>query len=143
MTGQARANSTNQLLARILALATGEAPLVLVVEDAHWLDSASWALVQEVRQTVDSLLLVILTRPMATTEEEMTPVEYRRLAADDRTVHLPLAALPAPETLALVEQRLGITSLPEPVGRLILHKSEGHPFLPRRSLMLCVMPGGL
>ena len=48
MDGNVRAENTKLLLASILRHATAAAPALLVVEDAHWLDSNSWALLLEV-----------------------------------------------------------------------------------------------
>jgi predicted ATPase/class 3 adenylate cyclase len=133
--GQARAEKTRALLVWALAAAmqpeSGQAaPLLLVIEDAHWLDSASWALLQQVQQEVKPLLLVIATRPMPDTRvgEDGLPTEYRQLVADPQLQHLKLIALPAEDILTLVCQRLGVTDLPQPIANLIRDKAEGHPF---------------
>ena len=47
----------------------------MVLEDAHWLDSASWALAAPVARRVRPLLLVLATRPLA----EPLPDDYRQL----------------------------------------------------------------
>ena len=48
MDGNVRAENTKLLLASILRSLTAAAPALIVVEDAHWLDSNSWALLLEV-----------------------------------------------------------------------------------------------
>src|SRR4029453_10124976 len=45
LSGQGRAGRTRELLIRLLRAVLGDAPAVLVIEDAHWLDSASTGLV--------------------------------------------------------------------------------------------------
>ncbi|MBI1880880.1 MAG: AAA family ATPase [Chloroflexi bacterium] len=133
--GKARAEKTRALLVGTLARAmqgeNGQAmPLLVVIEDAHWLDSASWALLQQVQQEVKPLLLVMAARPMldARSGEAAVPAEYRQLAADAHSQFLKLMTLPPTDILTLVCQRLGVTTLPEPVANFIQARAEGHPF---------------
>ncbi|HEX6387021.1 MAG TPA: adenylate/guanylate cyclase domain-containing protein [Anaerolineae bacterium] len=130
MQGKVRADNTRDLLIRLLLGLAQGAPLLLVMEDAHWLDSASWALLQQAKLDVAPLLLVIVTRPMMESESVMdtTPPEYQRFLTSPDTLHLPLSALPLDETLTLVCRRLGVSSLPEPVAELVREKAGGHPF---------------
>jgi class 3 adenylate cyclase/tetratricopeptide (TPR) repeat protein len=122
MSGQVRADNTHELLLRIME-GTARRGL-LVLEDAHWLDSASWALARLASQRLPSTLLVILSRPLA----EPLPTDCRELLESSNLHRLVLEALPAEEALALVCERLGVTRLPEPVAALIQEKAEGHPF---------------
>jgi predicted ATPase/class 3 adenylate cyclase len=124
MVGQARADRTRDVLVALLQASVVEAPSVIFLEDAHWLDSASWALALEINQRIERVLLVIATRPMA----ESLPPEYVRLLEAPRTRRLPLPPLADEEALALVCGRLGVTDLPEPVAALIREEAEGHPF---------------
>jgi class 3 adenylate cyclase len=140
LSGQVRADNTHELLVRLLMQAaaptpgpragegeeagTGGGGLLLVLEDAHWIDSASWALARVVGARVRPLLLVIATRPIA----EPVPAEYRQFVAAPDTVHLRLQALAPAETVALVCGRLGVASLPAAVETLIRTRAEGNPF---------------
>jgi class 3 adenylate cyclase len=124
MTGEVRADNTRNLLLRMLQSAATQSPKLVVLEDAHLLDSASWALVSLVSQQIKSVLLVIAARPLA----EPLPGEYARLLKDPDTHHLTLDTLSPEESLLLVCQRLGVTSVPGPVAALIRAKAEGNPF---------------
>lgn len=127
MAGDVRADNTRRLLLSLLARMPGNAsasPRLLILEDAHWLDSASWALALLARREIRSLLIVIATRPI----EEPAPLEYSQLLRAQGTERLILEPLPAEDTLAMVCRRLGATRLPDPVKTLILEKAEGHPF---------------
>jgi len=129
--GKTRAENTQALLVQILNEKQGRAPLLLVIEDAHWLDSASWALLQQIKDAIHPLLIVIATRPMIEMQPVMAtalPTEYKQLLADPNTQHLQLEALPLKEALFLICQHLGTDNLPEPVATYILEKTEGHPF---------------
>jgi class 3 adenylate cyclase/tetratricopeptide (TPR) repeat protein len=131
MTGQVRADNTRDLILHLLnnALRRDRLPgLVVVLEDAHLLDSASWAVALALGQRIaagEPCLLAVALRPMP----KPHPVEYRQLLDLPVTCHLRLEPLPADDALALVRQRLGVDSLPQPVADLIRTKAEGHPLL--------------
>jgi class 3 adenylate cyclase/tetratricopeptide (TPR) repeat protein len=129
MSAPVRAENTRNLLLRVLEEAANQAPTLVILEDAHWLDSASWALTLSLGRRIGNLLLMISLRPMT----DPLPAEYYqflnlqpgRLSSE---VHrLLLGPLLPEETVAMVTQRLGVTSLPEPVVQLIQEKAEGHP----------------
>ncbi len=124
MVGQVRADNTQRLLTHLLQKAANEKPVVLIMEDAHWLDSASWALLLAVKQSVQPMLQIISSRPLT----DPVPVAYRQLI-DQPNVHLlHLEPLPSEDIDSLICSRLGVISLPAPVRSLIRQKAEGHPF---------------
>lgn len=124
MTGKVRLDNTHSLLASILQREASSKPLLLILEDVHWLDSASWALTLLVSQLVCPMLLVLATRPLS----DPLPVEYLHILASLDTEEIRLEALPLEDTLTLVKQRFGVRTLPNPVADLIRDKAEGHPF---------------
>ncbi len=123
LTGRARAEATRDLLARILRRTIRAVPLVIVIEDAHWLDSASWALLERVALLDVPLLLVIATRPLAA-----PPPEFERIRSSPNSRELILEPLPAADVSNLIQQRLGVHSLSQPVLDLICERAEGNPF---------------
>ncbi|MBN1890204.1 MAG: AAA family ATPase [Thermoflexales bacterium] len=125
MDGQVRADNTRTLLLQLLQTATAQSPTLLVLEDAHWMDSASWLLTLFIGQGSHSLLLVIVARPLL----GALPEEYcQMLFSADNAQWLNLEALSLEDTLALVRQQLGVKSLPEAVAALIRDKAQGNPF---------------
>ncbi len=126
MTGQLHADNTRDLLLRVLKTVAARSPVALILEDAHWLDSTSWALALAVSQRTQSepILLVVVTRPV----DDPPPAEYTQLLRALSLHRLWLEALPLPDALALVCQRLGVSGLPDEVTALIRAKAEGHPF---------------
>ena len=82
LSGQGRAGRTRDLLVRLLRAVVGDKPTVLVIEDAHWLDSASTGLVLALSRERLPLLLVVATRSRGeggTVEDELAWAAYRRL----------------------------------------------------------------
>jgi class 3 adenylate cyclase len=124
MTGKVRADNTHALLVALLQKAASTHPLRIIIEDAHWLDSASWALAQAVVGQVQPLLFIVVTRPFSSS----VPAEYQAFLEQPATSRLQLDSLPPEDTVQLVCQRLGVDVLPEQVSALILEKAEGHPF---------------
>lgn len=123
MAGQVRADNTRRLLIRVLQMVVSLSPTVIVLDEAHWLDSVSWALLLDVARRVSPILLIIATRPL----NEAVSGEYSQLLRRLDTRHIVLERLSSEQTLQLVCQNLGVASLPDQVARLILEKSEGNP----------------
>jgi class 3 adenylate cyclase/tetratricopeptide (TPR) repeat protein len=148
MRGDVRADNLRALVVRLLQRAIRPAggagtvrrtvrPLVLVLEDAHWLDSASWALARQVHEQAAPLLLVLATRPPSAPP----PAGYQALCGARGSRILRLEGLAPAETAALVCARLG-AALPEPVLALIVARAEGNPFF-SEELALALRDAGL
>ena len=120
---QGRADALRDMLESMLADAAEREPVLLVLEDGHWLDSASWELAAGVADRVPGVLLVVSLRPVA----ERAP-ECRRLMDDIATSVLRLDVLGESESLRLLSRRLGVDAVSEEVAALIHERSEGHPF---------------
>ncbi|MCG8454962.1 MAG: AAA family ATPase [Holophagales bacterium] len=125
MTVQGRAEARLGLMLELLRRATASEPLVVEMEDAHWLDSASWSLLEAAHREVPGLLLVIGTRPLL--ERDLT-LESRRLLEDPEVTYLRLGPLDPEAVHDLVCLRLGAETLPAALADLLLAKAEGHPF---------------
>jgi class 3 adenylate cyclase/tetratricopeptide (TPR) repeat protein len=124
MSGEIRGGNVRELLMRLLAFEAGQSPMLIVMEDLHWLDSASWALLEDVQQKVRPLFLALNTRPLA----DPLPTQFKQLLDTPGTRLLRLEAMKLDDVEALVCQRLGVKSVPPMLSRLIREKSEGHPF---------------
>lgn len=122
--GQVRAETTREFLSQIVTHRMMSTPLVLVIEDAHWLDSSSWALAARIAALSKSLMLVLVTRPMG----DRAPQEFQQLAASPTVKRIMLGPLDPSDSMELVKQRLGVVDLPESVAALIKDKAEGNPF---------------
>lgn len=124
LTGETRGGNTREFLVKILQYETRQSRLLIVIEDLHWLDSASWTLLTDVFHQVRPLMLVLTTRPFG----QVVPQEFKLIADRSDTHFINLESMPLDDVDALVCQRLGVTSIPPVVGKLIREKSEGHPF---------------
>ena len=128
MEPELRGENTLRLLTAIVRDAPRSAPLVLVIDDGHWVDSASWAIAERVVREVPSLLLVIATRPFGEGSGRLAPEEYQRLLEEEHTQHVVLSELSPAEVMKLVERCLGVSSVPGPVVEMIIEQADGHPY---------------
>ncbi len=124
LAGVVRADNTHDLLVHLLQKAATTAPLLLVLEDAHWMDSASWALTRLVHKHVQPLLLVSAARPM----DSPLPEPYLLVRDAPGTQRLQLDALSPGDTRELLSERLGVPGLSETLVALIYDWAEGNPF---------------
>ena len=124
MTGEVRGGNLRELLVRLLNYEAATSGFLIAMEDLHWLDSGSWALLYDVHEKVRPLLLVLNTRPLTAPE----PKEFKQIVESQSTRFIKLEAMLLDDVESLVCQRLGVKSVPVEIGRLIRDKSEGHPF---------------
>jgi class 3 adenylate cyclase/tetratricopeptide (TPR) repeat protein len=123
MSAETRADNLHELIVQLLRQASRTAPVLVIIEDAHWLDSASWALARLAAQRVERLLLVVVTRPL----EEPPAVDVRWLVQMANVQRVRLEVLPAADLTALVRQYLDVATLADDVAELIHTRSGGHP----------------
>ena len=98
-------------------------PLLIVMEDCHWLDAASWDLLNQVHQELPETALLLTNRP---TVGERHEVLEALIAAPDVDL-LRLERIPADAARRLASDRFGVIDLPEGLAGLIEAKAEGHP----------------
>ncbi|MGD0897910.1 MAG: adenylate/guanylate cyclase domain-containing protein, partial [Thermoguttaceae bacterium] len=123
MVGQVRGDNTRALLLRLLALAAARSPTLVVLEDAHWQDSASWALASLASRQIPSMLLLVSTRPFT----RNSPADFTHLLAGPRTTHLRLDRLTLEDTAQLVARCLEVAAVPPALASLIFEKADGNP----------------
>lgn len=124
MPPEARADATHDLLAGLLGDASKSTPTALLIEDLHWLDSASLALLAAVVEKASGLLVVASARPMGS---EAPPVRrWLHEAAEPR--RLVLGAMEETESVALVRDCLAVDRVPEEVTSLVHRRAQGNPF---------------
>jgi class 3 adenylate cyclase/tetratricopeptide (TPR) repeat protein len=124
MIGQVRAENTRILLISILRMFIGDAPKLLVLEDAHWHDSSSLALAVEAARSLANTMMVITTRQL----RGDTPAPLKAMLDLGQTRHILLDQMTKTDIEALICQRLKVQKIPEQLMDLILTKAEGHPF---------------
>ncbi len=137
MTGDVRADNTTMLFTRVLSRLTAQKPALLVVEDAHWLDSSSRALLRRVVRSVPRLLTMVTLRRATAPSDDHD--EILKLATDEP---VRLTTLEPEHTAALVRQRLGVSRIPADLSRFVEARVAGHPFF-CEALVKTMQEGGV
>lgn len=121
MDGDVRAENTRRLVLALVAQAAELAPLVLLVEDGHWLDSQSAQLLREVHSQIPNLLLAATSRP--------ADDPALGAAGSSRGLQtIRLAMLGLTEVEQMLSMRLGVDAVPRSLSELLLEHSGGNPF---------------
>jgi len=133
MSGESRATSIREVVLHILRSSLlenkSEIPIVIILDDAQWLDSASWNLIGYISRELSSILLIVAMRPFQENEiGTQIEEEYKRVRTNPATLHLPLTSLSLGDTAQLVAQRLGVKDLPLFILQFIRLRSQGNPF---------------
>ena len=110
---------TRELLQQLLEARCRLSPVVMVIEDLHWIDSGSAELLSKIIDSESKLRLLILT----TRRPEYAPPWLDRMAVTKVRVE----PLPAGHIRRLVQGRLGVETLPETLSRQVTAKAEGNP----------------
>lgn len=126
LTGAVRHSRTIDYATELFAAIHHGAPVLLVIDDCHWLDSASWDLLDQIQRKCPQLLLVLGLRP-GDASNHPTLRRFRELAVG-ATLDLGMLGRLAMEQL--IARRLGLTTaVPAEVVDLIVARAEGNPFV--------------
>ena len=121
LTGAVRADNTRHLMVLLLRDEAARGPTMLVLEDAHWLDSASWSLLGSVQSEVSDLLQVVTTRPLDGAVLAAAPALFASATT------LRIAPLDPADVLSLACRRTGADRLSPEVAHVIQQRAEGNP----------------
>lgn len=123
LTQEARVNLTNDLLTRLVEVEAKLHSIQLILEDCHWMDSASWTLARLVAEVANDFLLLISTRPLT----EYAPNDYLQICQQTNLTRISLVPLSENDVEALICRNLNTTELPRQVADLIRTKAQGNP----------------
>jgi class 3 adenylate cyclase len=109
---------TRELLQQLLEARCRLSPVLMMIEDLHWIDSGSEELLEKIVSDTELRFLLITTR-----RPEYVPAWL------DLTMvtKLRLESLPVGDIRRLVQTRLGTDILPDALARQVTEKAEGNP----------------
>jgi class 3 adenylate cyclase/tetratricopeptide (TPR) repeat protein len=110
---------TRELLQQLLEARCRLSPVAMMIEDLHWVDSASQELLGRIVEGEASLRLLLIT----TRRPEYVPPWFDRAAV----TKLRLDPLPVGHIRRLIQSRLAVDVLPDALARQITDKAEGNP----------------
>jgi len=119
-----RAQATQSVLADLILARTRNDSLLVVIEDLHWVDSASAALLRYLGRHRGPLLVLATQRPLAHQESRALEDDLSGVSA----ALVELGPLKPPDVEALLRERLGARSLPPSLLKLVERLAQGSPF---------------
>jgi class 3 adenylate cyclase/tetratricopeptide (TPR) repeat protein len=115
------------LIVDLLRIRAAERPLVLVLEDVHWLDPLGWALAELVGRALDDLpLLLTLVRRSQTPDDAEPAAE---VLAQPQTLRVALGPLALEEAAQLMADRLGVAAIGPNLQALLGQRAAGNPLV--------------
>jgi class 3 adenylate cyclase len=111
---------TRKLSQQLLEARCHISPVIMLIEDVHWIDSMSEELLSKIIDGGTKLRLLIVT----TRRPERVPLWLDRTTV---VTKLPLTPLPAGDIRRLIQSRLGVDVLPETLVHRVAAKVEGNP----------------
>lgn len=126
---------TRELLPLLLQEKCKQGPVILLIEDAHWIDSASEDLLRNVIENgrQKNLLIIQTRRP------EYLPSWRNRPGVKT----IPLAPLEADDITYLAQTRLGVDVLPEDLNAQLTERAGGNPLFGEELLSFLLDEGTL
>ena len=122
LSGKQRADATHHLLLTLLRRTAATRPVAVMIDDAQWMDDASWHLAAEVARGVPGVFLICSMHPAE--HEEI--LEALLQAGAER---IRLGGLSDHDQDELIRSMIGATEVPEKITELIRNRARGHPFL--------------
>ncbi len=134
-----RADNLLTLLAMLLQRRLDGRATLILIEDAHWFDTASWALALALAGLAadHAILLLLTTRP----DESPPPARHDLLARPD-VESIQLSALSPEDSAALLGARLGLAEVPDELARRVFEWTHGTPFFIEQ-IALALLEAGL
>lgn len=119
--GSARASSIRALLVHLVRKRATSDPVLLIADDLHWFDEASFAALARITALDDAPLLVLAgTRPQSRAGAGTGE------ALEEGADIVDLDVLPAEEMPAFVAHKLGIEAAPPELSRFVFDRAGGH-----------------
>lgn len=123
MVGQVRADNVRRLIVGLLKKQASQTPLLIMLDDAQWFDSASWAIARQVARRLPSVVLAVATRPL----EAPIPEDYAAIQGLEHAHEILLTPLTFQETRQLLCERLATQRIPEEIVQWVYERAEGNP----------------
>ena len=124
---------------RLVEQSANRMPLVLLLDDAHWMDHESALVLEKLFEVVDRAPVLLLL-----VHREEYGDELRRLSDEaafeyrHRHVQLRVGALGEDDERSMIDHLLSHSALPEGIYALVMRKSEGNPLFAEEIIRLLV-----
>lgn len=142
LTARGRQQALITFLLKLFQTAADQSPLLLVLEDAHWLDVLSWDLALQLARGLEAakspFLLLLVMRPM---ENQLEAAFQLRQLSYSHNIHLSFLSAEAIEAVIANHLKVEAKSIPIKLVSLINKRSEGNPFFAEEILQNLLASG--
>jgi class 3 adenylate cyclase len=145
VTGEAFRNRLSAVLGRLLLALSKQKPVVVVLEDFHWVDHSSLELLGHLLRLIAQapIAFILLSRPKREAPENWEHLGPALEGYRPYLLEIPLKPLSSESSGALVRGLLDGNMLPRRLAEVVLNKSEGNPFFVEEVLRSLIERGVL
>ena len=135
MTREERIQWSMLLLINVIHMIACSHPLVIVIDEAVFLDHYSWQLVLSLSRLDAGLLLLLATRPINRSNmaafQTQTPLEYTTLLQEQQTSVITLQPRSDEVMYEMLREALGekVEQVPAGLAQFVLRKAHGNPLV--------------
>lgn len=124
-------NALNVMIGALLRPVGTLAVMLIIIDDAQWLDSASWTLVEAALRQHPSLLIAVATRSPES-EDDVTAVRLpgplQAFMEGRPEALLTIEPLGDNDVVELIKRYIDVEEVPAELSSVILERAEGNPF---------------
>lgn len=131
-----------EALVRLLRVLAGNGACLLLLEDLHWADPETLAVVEYISDNVGSEPILCLATLRSDEPSDALPLASRLEARRAATL-LELPSLSDAEVTAMARACLNVSEIPEQVAELLRSRAEGRPFFVEELLAASIGSGTL
>ena len=123
MSGEIRAENIRVLIREIIRIAVAGQSLVIVIDDAQWMDSSSWEALNYLARSLRNVMFVVAKQPFS----EDTPISYERILDLSSATKLTLQPFEKQEVQQQIQSLLKVEQVSEDLVSLVYERGNGHP----------------
>ncbi len=138
-------NALNVMVGSLLRPVGNLGVMLIIIDDAQWLDSASWTLVEAILRQHPSLLMVVATRPrepsVAGDSSPRLPGPVQAFMEGRPEALLTIEPMDDDDLVELIKQYIEVEDIPPELSSVILERAEGNPFFAQELIGTLVQRG--
>eukprot|EP00002_Diphylleia_rotans_P041304 TRINITY_DN9_c1_g1_i1.p1 TRINITY_DN9_c1_g1~~TRINITY_DN9_c1_g1_i1.p1 ORF type:complete len:1624 (-),score=269.95 TRINITY_DN9_c1_g1_i1:326-5197(-) len=121
-----KAQLRRDILLHLFNLEKHPYPRIVIIEDAQWMDSASWQFLIYAGKYSSNTFFALTTRPMALEQMSQEMTQFSTL--EKQTVTMPLNPINRADCIQLATSILKVGNIPHSVANIFYDKTQGNPF---------------
>ena len=121
LTAAQRVQATHDLLLDIIRAESDNGPVVIIIDDAQWMDEISWTLLESVNKQFRNILIVMSI-------QNVSSDSYMQFDHLDNVISINLSPLTEGQVEELISAKLAVQSVSANVISIVHQTAKGNPF---------------